>query len=365
MSSLARYNHNILPSRYLPITQNVINGGFGSVLPVRDTFLDRDVLFKSMHDKNNNAQLLNEIQSLSKARSRHVVEIYDVIFDDQKEVVGIIIEQLTGRDYLGFHAEAKENPSDYLRILYQIATALSDLHSKGVVHRDLKLDNLRESASGLLKLFDFGISTSGVNYRTINNRGTMIYAAPELYIEGAVITTEMDIYAFGICAWALASNTWPPALLERPPQTTNRVLSIESVMSDFLPNEVVQLIDSCLNPDATQRPQACMLSQVLAKHLVRGKHKGIFVEASQPIYTLSNANRNVRLKVGLLGELKVTYDELVFQITEVTGTVFVNNETATVGMVLHESCVLTFGDVTMKSARRWVPFSSSHPEVIL
>lgn len=357
-------NSFMLPSRYQPITQSLILGGFGSVRQVRDTFLDRPVLFKSMQDRTNNAQLVNEIQALSKARSRHVVEIYDVIRDEQGDVVGIIIELLTGRDYSQFYTEDKSNSHEYLRVLYQIATALNDLHSTGVVHRDLKLDNLRSSASGILKLFDFGISVAGENYRTRNNRGTFVYAAPELFITDAEITPKMDIYAFGICAWALVTNNWPPVLRERPPQKTGRAPSIASVFPG-LPVEVVQLIDACLHTDPNLRPHAHILSREFARQLVRGKHRGIFVQGDSEIYELSNNKPHVRITIGNLGALKVTYDGLVFCIAEVVGNVYVNNEVAAVNMELHESCVLTFGAPDSGSLRSFVSFASSHPEVVL
>ena len=274
MSSSSSSNPVILPPRYQPVTQSLISGGFGSVQKVHDSFLDREVLFKSMQDKANNGQLVNEIQSLSKARSRHVVEIYDVISDDQGNVVGIIIELLTGRDFSQFYTEDKTNSNNYLRVLYQISTALKDLHNSDVVHRDLKLDNLRESASGLLKIFDFGISTSGTDYRTKNNRGTYVYAAPELYIKNAEITPEMDVYAFGVCAWALATNIWPGELISQPPQLKGRAPSIDSVLPGWLPQEVAQLIDACLHPDPNSRPLAQVLSQEFSRQLVRGEAPG-------------------------------------------------------------------------------------------
>jgi serine/threonine-protein kinase len=271
---------------------------------------------------------------------------------------------LTGRDYSQFYAEDKSNSHEYLRVLYQIATALNDLHSASVIHRDLKLDNLRSSASGILKLFDFGISVAGDNYRTKNNRGTLIYAAPELFITGAEITPEMDIYAFGICAWALATNTWPPVLRECPPQATGRAPSIASVFPG-LPGEVLQLIDACLHTDPNFRPQANTLRQELARQLVRGKHRGIFAQGDATIYELSSNKQHVRITIGNLGTLKVNYDGLVFRIAEVTGDIYVNNEVAAVNMELHESCVLTFGSSASGSSRSFVPFSSSHPEVVL
>jgi serine/threonine-protein kinase len=355
----------MLPQRYQQIAGEATLGGFGSVQRVLDTFLDRVVLFKSMQDKENNAQLLNEIKGLSKARSRHVVEIYDVIKDPDDSVAGIIIELLNGRDYINFHCEAASNPNILLKIIYQISAALQDLHSVDIIHRDLKLDNFRASESGILKLFDFGISAFGNDYKTINNRGTLVYAAPELYVSGARITKEMDIYAFGICVWALVSIDFPPELLERPPQQSSKVASIATMIPGALPVEIINLIDSCLDPLPNHRPTASQLTHELKKNLIRGKHKGKFSRSNAAVFELSDTTNNVRVKIGALGEIKVVYDGIHFEITEVNGSVFVNNKIATIGMILHDACVLTFGDNTLGAGREWVSFSSSHPEIIL
>lgn len=353
-----------LPPRYQPVTQSVIPGGFGSVQRVRDTFLDRVVLFKSMQDKAHNDQLVNEVRALSKARSRHVVEIYDVIRDTDASVTGIIIELLEGRDFKDFHTTAAKDVDGYVRVLYQISVALCDLHRAGIVHRDLKLENFKESTAGILKLFDFGISVDDEDYRTVNNRGTLVYAAPELFVKGTAITPAMDIYALGACAWALAANTWPPVLTEKPPQLTGRAPSIGSVLPG-LPANIVTAIDACLAPDPALRPIAEDISSLLARYLVRGTHRGVFVQGSAALYELSSAQPFVRIKIGSLGEIEVRYDGLTFRIERVTGAVFVNNRTASVNTELHEACVLTFGDPSLGSARQWVSFSSSHPEVIL
>lgn len=351
----------MLPDRYKPRTATLIPGGFGAVQPVHDTYLDRTVLFKAMHDADNNAQLANEVRALSRARSRHVVEIYDVITDPVGAVQGIIIELLEGRDYLHFWQEAAGDINGYLRALYQIALALADLHEAGIVHRDIKLENLKDSSSGILKLFDFGISTTGPDYRTITNRGTMVYAAPELYVAGASINPPMDIYALGVCAWALAAPAFPPALLEMPPQKTRAAPSISTALPG-LPSDVAALIDTCLAPEASHRPTADTACNLLGSHLVRWQHRGIFVQGEEKVYELSDAQRNVRIKIGNLGTLKVSYDGLVFRIDEVEADVFVNNAPACVGASLPESCVLTFGS---GRGRQWVTFSSSHPEVML
>lgn len=346
-------------------------GGFGAVIPLEDTFLRRVVLLKQMQNTANNAQLKNELRGLCKARSRHVVEVYDVIANDKGEIEGVVIERLRGRDFLDFHKEAANNPKAYLKILYQLACALRDLHAVGIIHRDLKLDNFKESAAGVVKLFDFGISSADGGYKTTENKGTLVYAAPELYVAGATITPEMDIYALGVCAWALASPKFPSQLLEKPPQTSGRAPSISTVMpsavehADGLHMEVFSLLDACLDPQPKNRPSADHISALLAEHLSRNKHRGLFVEGAHKVFELSAMKPTVTLKVGTLGRLKIDYDGLGFTIAEVDGSISINNVPAKPGHVLHEACVIGFGDASLGSSRQWVTFFSSHPEVVL
>ncbi len=360
-----------LPARYKTLTKSVLKGGFGTIIPLEDTFLRRVVLLKVIQDPANNAQLHNELISLCKARSRHVVEVYDVIANIKGEIEGVVIERLRGQDFSAFYKDAASNPQTYLKILYQLACALRDLHAVGIIHRDLKLDNFKESAAGVVKLFDFGISSPDGGYKTKQNKGTLIYAAPELYVLGATITPEMDIYALGVCAWALSSQKFPMPLLEKPPQTSGRVQSISTVMptsdkhADGLHKDVVDLIDACLDPQPESRPTAEQISTVLANHLSRNKHRGLFVQGIKTVYELSAKHPTVALEIGTLGKLKVVYDGLRFSIVEVVGSISINNVPAEPSHVLHEACVIGFGNASLGSSRQWVTFFSSHPEVVL
>jgi eukaryotic-like serine/threonine-protein kinase len=355
----------MLPTRYIANKQISIPGGFGSVRPVHDTYLDRPVLFKSMHVPEENAQLEREICGLSSVRSRHIVDIYDVIHDPHGNVVGIIIEQLTGRDYLGFHAEAASDPIKYLTLIYQIAVALKDLHSAGIVHRDIKLENMKESSAGILKVFDFGISCAGTGYHTTQNRGTLVYAAPELYQVGVKITPAMDVYALGVCCWTLASNQPPEALLRCPPQAIGRAPSLQSLFGNTIAPAVLGVLDDCLHPDPSGRPTAVEICGVLEQHLLQGAHRGLFVQGSETIYELSAEKPNVGIKIGTLGDLRVAYDGLSFRVTAVSGSVYINNVLAQPGTILHDACVLTYGTPDLGSGRQWVTFISSKPELVL
>lgn len=353
--------------RYQEYNNTVLAGGFGQAKILYDTFLGRKVLYKSMSNANDNDQLYNEIIALSRARSRHVVEIYDVIYDQNSKINGIIIEYLEGRDFDSFFVEFHQSSQEFLSILYQIAYGLNDLHSSGIIHRDLKLENVKASSSGVVKIFDFGLSATTEDYITKNNRGTLVYAAPELYQENARITKEMDIYAFGVIAWSLVlpRNKFCPALLDKPPHSKNNYVSISTVTGNIIPLEINELIDSCLNPTLMMRPSAENIVSILEKYLVANKHRGLFVEGTKGIYELSAKHKGVKLKIGSLGEIEVQYDGLNFIITYVLGDVYVNNIDAVAGTILPKSCLITFGEINLGPRRRFVTFSSSHPEVVL
>lgn len=156
-----------------------------------------------------------------------------------------------------------------------------------------------------------------------------------------------------------------------PPQQSASCPSIATVMptypthSDGLHVEVVNLLDSCLHCNPKFRPSSAQVSEILARHLLRQKHRGLFIQGKAKVVELSANQPTVTLKIGTLGELTVVYDGLVFQVTQVSGSVRINNVAVAVGDILPKACLLSFGDKSMGSNQQWVTFFSSHPEVVL
>jgi serine/threonine-protein kinase len=341
------------------------SGGFGSVIELHDSYLDRRVLYKQIHNKSHNFQLANEVRQLVHSRSRHIVEIYDVNFDENGQVEGLIIEKLDGRDFTNFHQEAASNIEFTTKVIYQIACALTALHAEGIVHRDLKLDNFKASSAGVIKLYDFGISSQS-GHLTVQNRGSYIYAAPELYMPNAIISAKADIYAFGICCWHLVTSSFPGCLVERPPLRSGSSPSIK-VVAPYLDSKVIDLIDRCLSKDPSIRPDANELRDGLARALIKGKHRGIFTSSrtNSEIYVLSASDPRVKITIPNLGELRAAYSGSDFYVTGCTGDVFINNYLASANMTFHDACVITFGAFSAGSSREYVTFSCSKPEIIL
>lgn len=340
-------------------------GGFGSVTEVHDKFLDRDVLYKSMHDPQNNAQLLTEVSALVKARSRHIIEIYDKDVDEKGDLVGIFIEKADGRDFLEFHSEASGDPLALLKIIYQVSSGVADLHAAGIVHRDLKLENFKESSSKIVKLFDFGISSLNGPHVTTRNRGTIEYAAPELFQDNATLTSATDVYALGICCWKLIAETLPQEFQDVPPQSRQRAPSISTV-APYLPAQVADLIDRCVLPAAEDRATASALRDACEINLVKGRHKGRFTSSrNSEIYELSQIKPNVKINTHGNGEVRAAYSGTDFVITGFTGDVFINNLPASVGTALPNSCVITLGDFSKGADRTHISFLCSKPEIVL
>lgn len=349
-------------TRYEP-RSNIGAGGFGSVMDIHDKYLERDVLYKSMHDPAHNDQLVREVNALVRARSRHIIEIYDLDFDSYGSLNGIIIEKLTGRDFHTFHLQAATDLEAYVRVVYQLSAAIADLHDADVIHRDIKLDNFKESSSGIVKLFDFGISSISGAHKTTQNRGTPVYAAPELYQFGATLTPASDVYSLGVCCWMLLTTQPPPALLATPPQAGPSISSI----SPSLHQELATTIDRCLSNSPFDRPSSRELRDVCERVLLRNKHKGLFYSSrrNRIVYELSASSPNVRISIPNLGELRAAYSGTEFVIMGTTGDVYINNQGISPGARLHDACVITFGNFSVGPDREHISFICSKPEIVL
>ncbi len=104
-----------------------------------------------------------EIKNLQSIRSKHVVEIYDLIKVPANNKVGLVQEYLPGADLVSLVPDAADpktfiSKDDYLKLIYQISSGLKDIHETGVIHRDIKLNNMKLSAENVVTIFDFGFA---------------------------------------------------------------------------------------------------------------------------------------------------------------------------------------------------------------
>jgi serine/threonine-protein kinase len=117
----------ILPPRYR-FSGLANSGGYGTAYHCEDVNLKRDVIVKTISKPTDFHKLINEIHSLQRTKSNHVVQIYDVIRDSDGDPCAIVEEYLPGDDLTNFKIDAV-TAHEFLMILYQIITGIHDMHA--------------------------------------------------------------------------------------------------------------------------------------------------------------------------------------------------------------------------------------------
>lgn len=351
------------PTRYQKSAKASQSGGYGLVEIWHDTSLDREVAIKWTAPQDAH-QLISEVRALSRQLSEHIVEIYDVVLTPEGELRGIVMEYLTG---VGFESVGLTDPGKLpsaIALLYQMAQGLADLHAAELVHRDVKPANAVCTADGRLKLVDFGLSTPGTGAVTVEAKGTLGFAAPELFGKPPIpITPALDVYSFGMVCWKKLVGTLPDVgSMMVPDSTWYPLASIGTKV--HLPSRLAKKIDACLMWDAAQRPRMQEVADAFLAELKFGKHTACVMRAGKPPDAVNTDMTKVSSLTTPQGAIDIGYDGYQFSIKKIHGEVFVNNSPAVVGQTLHEGCLLTFGGRQLGGNRLFVPFRQSSPEIV-
>lgn len=349
----------ILPTRYR-FTGTSNDGGMGDIHECTDTHLNRRVVLKMLKDGEECRRLLDEQKALIKLRSKHVVQLYDVITvqEGPTSKTALVLEHIDGEDLkIGSMTPDKQ----YLNTLWQIACGLVEIHRVGIIHRDIKPNNIRVNADGVIKILDFGLARNkGEEAKTRSIIGTPGFMAPELWKDVTISFDQaIDVYAFAVTALALISNRIPDELCQRPP----KLLPTGALAGYFTdtPCDIIAILEDCLNYNPLNRPQIELVESVLRKHLLYNRHRALLVLGDKT-HEINATTPTVNVKSGNVGTLGITYDGIKFKISSLSGSVFVNNTVINVGDELPGCCVITFGP--REKARSFVTFDISNPEVM-
>lgn len=350
----------IIAGRY-NVTGSALVGGMAAVWPCQDTILERTVAIKIMPGAANQRRVRDEISALLKMRSKHVVQVYDVLNLGQDDL-GIVQEFIVGVDLLDPSIIPK-TALEYLRLVWQIASGIHDIHSVEVIHRDIKPNNMKLDREGVIKIFDFGLARDeGPAAATQVFIGTRGFAAPELYPDDTKFTAAVDVYAFGATALYLGFCTLPGELMERPPKPCAK--NYFESLPFTIAVEVQKILHDCLDENATARPTMKQIRDVLAKHLLFDRHKALIVFNGAPSY-LDYTNRSVSLQLPGMGSVEIRYDGFCFRVLSVADDVYINNAPCVVNDVLPGACVVTLGAPEHRQHRKYITFDLSHPEIVL
>lgn len=353
--------NKILFNRYVPASGKML-GGMSEAIICKDKILTRDVVIKTIKNTYDIKRLLDEINALQRVRSKHVVEIYDIIRIEQEKKLFIVEEYLPGSD-LFEHLKNEISEDHYLKLLYQIISGLKDIHLKDLIHRDIKPNNMKFDGEGYLKIFDFGLSRfEGVDNSTVGFKGTRVFAAPELYGKKTITFTKaIDIFAFGVSAWLIGKNKLPDSFFTPPIKEDNIIDFNKSKIK--VPSEIANILNQTLKIDSKERPSSIDLFEIIARHLLHKKHRANIIYDGE-LKELNSRNSVVELSSNL-GKIKIQYDGFGFKVEDVSGEIFINNTPVTRSSLLPGSCVITFGNPSRGASRNHITFDTSHPEVTL
>lgn len=341
-------------------------GGLGTVVVYEDTNLDRKVAVKFVNG--DHRRLLDELAALQRIRSKHVVEIFDVEFFKPGNQMGIVEEFIEGADLTDQVGKITPGHS-FVRLIYQLATGLADIHAVGVIHRDIKPANVRVDREGILKIIDFNLARRRDDAHTQGFMGTRGYAAPELYGNDTVAFDEkVDVYALGVTAWALLHGARLPAELQNlppRPEVWKANGGGFSVAQGVVDAELLSLLLACISEDPDGRPTAAAVAERGGRVLLRGRHRALFVDEMGRAIELEAGKSTAKL-TGSHGTVTIKYDGLDFRATEVTGEVSMNNMEVVVGSTFPKGCVIALGNPTRRTKDRlFVTMDISQPEVVL
>lgn len=209
-----KYIGKKLDGRY-EIQELIGVGGMANVYKAHDRAANRTVAVKILRDEYlSNEELLRRFKNESKAIAvlshPNIVKVYDVIFADK--VYAIVMEYIDGitlKEYIEQQHVLKWKEAVHFTV--QILRALQHAHDKGIVHRDIKPQNIMLLEDGTIKMMDFGIARfARSETKTITDRaiGSVHYISPEQAC-GEVTDEKTDIYSVGVMLFEMLTGELP------------------------------------------------------------------------------------------------------------------------------------------------------------
>lgn len=243
------------------ILEKLGEGGMGVVYKAQDTKLDRTVALKFLPahvsvNEDIKGRFLQEAKAAAALNHNNICTIYGVDEADGKMFIAMeFIDGGTLREKIPF---AKID--DALTVAAQIGEALQEAHAKGIVHRDIKADNIMLTNKGQAKVMDFGLAKLKGSLkltRTSSTVGTLGYMAPE-QIQGGEVDHRSDIFSFGVLLFEMLTGKLP-FRGEHEAAMVYSIVNEEPMQVDQLRPEASSLLSSlisrCLEKDPADRFQ--------------------------------------------------------------------------------------------------------------
>jgi serine/threonine protein kinase len=241
----------------------LLGGRVAEVYRARDANLGRMVAIKilteaGMADQEVHARFMAEARLTGSLVHENIIGFYD--YGEQDGRSFLVMEYFDGESLAaairGWRAGDLRNK---LLIARQIANGLAYVHSKGIIHRDVKPDNVWIDSAGNVKIIDFGVAKTGEFSITAAGftLGTPYYMAPE-QVRGEKPAPQVDIYAFGVLLFELVTGVRPfegQTVNEIFDRVLHQALDLEPLKKARIPDAVSDLIHGCTAKEPGARTQ--------------------------------------------------------------------------------------------------------------
>lgn len=265
------------------IVEVIATGGMGTVYCAEHVRLGRIVALKVLNNEYGDerellSRFVTEARSVNKIDHENILEITDFVDDRSSGLHYIVMEYLKGEDLAELlEREAHMSPTRSVAIARQIASALNAAHLEGIIHRDIKPDNVyivnRADGSDFVKILDFGVAKMmegrdlepfGLStHMTIPGTalGTPNYMSPE-QAGGKPVDHRADIYALGCILYEMLTGRLPfegdsaAEIIGKKITGTLKKPSAYRDLDDIIPWSLEDLVLKCLEKDIEDRPKS-------------------------------------------------------------------------------------------------------------
>ncbi len=259
-----KYIGKLLDNRY-EILEIIGVGGMAVVYKAHCKLLNRFVAIKILKDEyakdaDFRRRFHTESQAVAKLSHQNIVSIYDVNRSDNIEyIVMELVEGVTLKEYMSQNGKLTTN--EFLHLAPQIAAALEHAHIRGIIHRDIKPQNIIILPDGSLKVMDFGIARFSKSQQTLTDEalGSVHYVSPE-QAKGSNIDDRSDIYSFGVVMYEMLTGCLPfegdtPVAVVL--QHINSIPLQPREIDPSIPQALEDITMKAMNPSLSRRYESC------------------------------------------------------------------------------------------------------------
>ncbi len=269
------------------------SGGMGEVYLAEDTLLDRKVAIKvlppdAVADEQAKKRLIREAKAAAKLDHPNICAIYEVGEEDGRAF--IVMQYVEGETLARRLLTKPPNLMESLDVAIQVCDALAQAHSLGVIHRDVKPQNLMITSRNQVKVMDFGLAkvvrdtslteSQAVTVSLLTEPGAIVgtvpYMSPE-QVKGESLDTRSDIFSFGAVLYEMVSGR-QPFVSESAAATFSAILTREppplARYAVGVPDEMQRIVRKCLEKDTEDRYQSARDLLIDLRNLKRESETG-------------------------------------------------------------------------------------------